>query len=105
MVLYNKQPSHTENEWQKVVLSPCLVAVVQGFQCLVDDHSGFGQFAADVVAELGEDYSTAPVLVSPVRPTHAAPSQAQVWPQPPSIPVTLIVSVDTGILKRPRYIN
>lgn len=56
------------------------VAVVQGFQCFVDDHSGFGQFAADVIAELREDYSSAPVLVSPVRPTHAAPSQAQVGP-------------------------
>ena len=54
--------------------------MVQGFQCFVDDHSGFGQFAADVIAELREDYSSAPVLVSPVRPTHAAPSQAQVGP-------------------------
>ncbi|KAL3159412.1 hypothetical protein ABBQ38_009842 [Trebouxia sp. C0009 RCD-2024] len=49
----------------------------QGFQCFVDDHSGFGHFAADVVAELKQDYSTAPVLVFPVRTTHAAPSQAQ----------------------------
>lgn len=50
---------------------------------MVDDHGGFGQFAADVVAELREDYSTAPVMVCPVRPTHAAPSQAQVGPQTP----------------------
>ena len=57
--------------------------MVQGFQCSVDDHSGFGHFAADVVAELQQDYSTAPVLVFPVRATHAAPPQAQVGaPQP-----------------------
>lgn len=49
----------------------------QGFQCLVDDHSGFGQFAADVVSELREDYPTAPALVFPVRAAHAAPSHAE----------------------------
>ena len=65
----------------------------------MDDHSGFGQFAADVIAELREDYSTAPVLVSPVRPTHAAPSQAQVGPRLPCMPVTLIVSGDAVILR------
>ena len=53
-------------------------AQLQGFQCFVDDHSGFGQIAADVVAELRQDYSSAPVLVFPVRPAHAAPSMAQV---------------------------
>lgn len=54
------------------------IAMVQGFQCLVDDHSGFGQFAADVVSELREDYPTAPALVFPVRAAHAAPSHAEV---------------------------
>lgn len=44
----------------------------------MDDHSGFGQIAADVVAELRQDYPTAPILVFPVRPAHAAPSVAQV---------------------------
>ena len=65
-------------EWKNIMLQQSLVAAVKGFQGFVDDHSGFGQFAADVVAELREDYSTAPVLVSPVRPTHAPLSQAQV---------------------------
>ena len=55
---------------------------VQGFQCLVDDHSGFGQFAADVVAELREDYPTAPTLVFPFRPAHTPPSHVQVPPPP-----------------------
>ena len=52
--------------------------MVQGFQCLVDDHSGFGQFAADVVSELREDYPTAPALMFPVCAAHAAPSHAGV---------------------------
>lgn len=59
--------------------------MLQGFQCVVDDHSGFGQFAADVVAELREDYSTAAAVVCPVRPTHVAPSQAQVGLQTPCL--------------------
>ena len=51
---------------------------MQGFQCFVDDHSGFGQFASDVIAELREDYPTAPALVFPVRGAHYASPQAQV---------------------------
>ena len=45
----------------------------------MDDHSGFGQIAADVVMEVRQDYPTAPTLVFPVRPAHAPPPDAQVW--------------------------
>ena len=54
---------------------PCLL---QGFQCLVDDHSGFGHFGADVMAELRTDYPNAPLMLYPVRPTQQAPAHAQV---------------------------
>ena len=40
---------------------------MQGLQCFVDDHTGFGQFASDVLADLQEDYSTAPALVCQVQ--------------------------------------
>ena len=53
-------------------------AGLQGFQCFVDDHSGFGQMAADVVAELKVDYPNAPVMLYPVRPTQQAPPHATV---------------------------
>lgn len=54
------------------------LSCVQGFQCFVDDHSGFGQMAADVVAELKVDYPNAPVMLYPVRPTQHASSHATV---------------------------
>ncbi|GAB4822173.1 hypothetical protein N2152v2_009219 [Parachlorella kessleri] len=46
---------------------------LQGFQCLIDDLSGFGQLAADALQELRDEYGTRPVLLFAVRPSAAVP--------------------------------
>lgn len=41
---------------------------MQGFQCFVDDMSGFGQIGTDVLQELRDTYSGVPVMLFAVRP-------------------------------------
>ena len=40
---------------------------LQGFQCFVDDQTGFGRLAADLLPDLRDDYGAQPLLLFPVR--------------------------------------
>ena len=59
---------------QTRLVSSLQCAVAQGFQMLVDQQSGFGSVAVDVLTALRDDYGSAPVLLFGVQSVPDPPS-------------------------------
>eukprot|EP00891_Asterochloris_glomerata_P007534 jgi/Astpho2/7534/fgenesh1_pg.00114_%23_113_t len=49
---------------------------LQGFQCFVDDQTGFGRLAADLLPDLRDDYGAQPLLLFAVRAQQQPPASS-----------------------------
>ena len=57
----------TASRGEQQLIGTLILSYPQGFQCLVEDMSGFGQFTHDLLQLMGDDYPRNPIMLYALR--------------------------------------
>ena len=74
--------SHLHVSEISIVFNDLCHAYMQGFQCMVEDLTGFGHFTYELLQLLGDDYPRSPIKLYALRMSQQAASPP-VRPSPP----------------------